>query len=74
MIRRCTVEIANNYHFTNLNEFKFEWELLGNGIKKASGTLSDIDLQPGQKIDIHISELDDWIIYRGAYSEHRCLY
>ena len=56
--KKIQVQIANNYHFTNLDEFKFEWELLGNGIKKAAGTLPNIDLQPGQKIDIYIPEID----------------
>ena len=56
--QKVHIEITNNYNFTNLNEFNFEWELLGNGIKKASGTLPNIDLKPGQKIDIPISEID----------------
>ncbi len=56
--KKVQVEIANNYHFTNLNEFNFEWELLGNGIKKASGTLRNIDLQPGQKTGVYIPEID----------------
>lgn len=56
--KKVQVEITNNYHFTNLNEFKFEWELLGNGKKKMAGTLPNIDLKPGQKIDIHIPEID----------------
>ncbi|MEL4454903.1 glycoside hydrolase family 2 TIM barrel-domain containing protein [Lutimonas vermicola] len=70
------VKIANNYHFTNLDEFKFEWELLGNGIKKASGALPNIDLKPGQNIDIYISEVDDFaeteelILTIAAYSRN----
>ena len=70
------VKIANNYHFTNLDEFKFEWELLGNGIKKASGTLPNIDLKPGEHIDINISEIDvfteteELILTIAAYSRN----
>jgi len=73
--KEVQVEIANNYHFTNLNEFRFEWELLANGIKKASGTLPNTDLHPGQKIDIHIFEADGFdqteelILNIAAYSK-----
>ena len=56
--KKGQIEILNNYHFTNLNEFKIEWELLSNGMRKASGTLPSIDLPVGQKIDVHIPQID----------------
>ncbi len=69
------IEIANNYHFTNLNEFKFEWVLLANGIKKASGQMSNIDLLPEQKFKIVIpypntlDTEDELILNIEAYSK-----
>ncbi len=56
--KKGTIVVSNNYHFTNLDEFIFEWALLANGKKMASGALPVIDLEPGQKLDINIPGLD----------------
>ncbi len=40
------VEIKNNYHFTNLKEYIFKWEILSNGEKTISGELEEINLLP----------------------------
>ncbi|MCP4883350.1 MAG: DUF4981 domain-containing protein [Flavobacteriales bacterium] len=74
--KRAHIEIKNNYHFTNLNEFEFKWELLANGKKKSSGELIDFDLQPGQKIQIHLPIMDtlsseeELILMVSAYSKN----
>lgn len=55
-----SIKIANNYHFKNLKEFNFEWELLINGIKMTSGTLPDMDLLPNRNNEVKILEPDTW--------------
>ncbi|HAG16144.1 MAG TPA: beta-galactosidase [Bacteroidales bacterium] len=46
------VHIQNNYFFTNLNAFQFQWQLLEDGEEIGSGDFSEIDLNPGQSVDI----------------------
>uniref|UniRef100_UPI004048B42B glycoside hydrolase family 2 TIM barrel-domain containing protein n=1 Tax=Mariniflexile sp. TaxID=1979402 RepID=UPI004048B42B len=50
------IEIKNLYDFTNLNNYKFSWTLLENGIEKATGVFPTLDVAPYQskivKIDL----------------------
>ena len=52
-------EIANNYDFTNLNEYAFSWTLLENGKAIQSGDLEVQDINPYQskKIQIELPNL-----------------
>ena len=68
------IEVTNNYHFTNLNEFKFEWKILVDGVEKASGKFPAIDLKAGKKVQIGIPdhtafELEGELIFEiGAFN------
>ena len=42
------VELENRYHFTNLNELDFRWELTGNGVPVQEGVFT-VELEPGEK-------------------------
>lgn len=46
------VHIHNRYHFTNLSNFEFDWEMMRDGIKIGSGILPEINLKPGQSVDL----------------------
>ena len=54
------VEVHNMYGFTNLDEFKGEWELLRDGISVASGEMPKLSLSPEAraKVNIPIGSLD----------------
>ena len=43
------IRIRNKYHFTNLNDFRFEWNLEGNGRRMASGIIEDVSLGPQEE-------------------------
>ncbi|MDQ8205445.1 beta-galactosidase domain 4-containing protein, partial [Pelagicoccus sp. SDUM812003] len=43
-----SIEIANGYDFTSLADFVISWDLLENGEAIASGTLSQLDIAPGE--------------------------
>lgn len=42
------VELQNKYFFTDLSDFDFSWQLEGNGVALANGTLDNIALPPLQ--------------------------
>ena len=48
-------EIINDFDFTNLNEFYFEWELMSDGQIIQKGKLPQIDLMPHQSKEVKIS-------------------
>lgn len=45
-LKENEISIKNIYDFTNLNQFKFTWKLLENGIEIASGMLPTLDIAP----------------------------
>lgn len=48
-----TIEITNRYHFRNLEELDFRWELTADGSVIQKGTF-EVKLSPGEKQLIHI--------------------
>lgn len=48
------IHIKNLFDFTNLNQYQFNWELIGNGTKLATGKF-EIDLGPHQEKDLQLS-------------------
>lgn len=48
------IQIKNKYFFTNLNNFRFEWELIENGVTKQNGEISNIYLLPQEFTVIEI--------------------
>ncbi|MHB0755518.1 beta-galactosidase, LacZ type [Polaribacter sp. M15] len=55
------VKIFNEYFFTNLNNFKIDWELLKEGEKVTSGSLGVLDIAPqkSKMVQLDLPELDD---------------
>ena len=55
------IEIENKYDFTNLNTLNFSWELMENGVEKASGELPKISLKPQEtkKVKIELPDLEN---------------
>ena len=43
------IEITNRYHFRNLDELNFSWELTANGVAVQEGTVFSWNWQPGEK-------------------------
>ena len=43
------VRIRNKYHFTDLKDFLFRWDLEGNGHRIASGTVDGVGLAPQEE-------------------------
>jgi beta-galactosidase len=60
------IEITNRFHFRNLQEVNFMWELRADGVSVQEGTFH-LDLEPGQQKDVHIpyklSELKPGSVY-----------
>ncbi len=56
------IKVENHFLSTNLDNYRFEWELLRNGVKEASGTLPRLNVAPGKStvvaIPISKSQLD----------------
>ncbi|MFS4481562.1 glycoside hydrolase family 2 TIM barrel-domain containing protein [Hyunsoonleella sp. 2307UL5-6] len=54
------VKITNEYFFTNLNNFKIDWELFKEGEKIESGSLGVIDLPENKSkvLDVNLPKLD----------------
>ncbi|WP_299012083.1 glycoside hydrolase family 2 TIM barrel-domain containing protein [uncultured Polaribacter sp.] len=54
------VKIKNEYFFTNLNNFKIDWELLKEGQKVTSGNIGVIDLAPEKSkiVQVGLPKLD----------------
>ncbi len=48
------VEIRNKYNFTNLDQFKGEWELLRNGEPVKSGAIENLALAPDAKETVRL--------------------
>lgn len=48
------LNIQNNYNFTNLSAFDFEWKMLKDGKKIGVGMLPEINLKPGQNVAISL--------------------
>ncbi len=75
-IRENSFLISNEYHFTNLDKFKFEWELLAGGIKTISGELQPLDVKAGENIKVHvplknsINDSEEYILNIYAYSKN----
>ena len=44
---KTTVRIKNKFAFTNLSQFKVNWTLLEDGVKKKSGVLTALAIPPG---------------------------
>ena len=42
------IKIVNKYDFTNLNNLEFSYSILGNGKLEISGSLSKLDIAPGE--------------------------
>ncbi len=55
------VTLTNYYDFTNLSEYDFSWKLMKNGSEEASGTISDVSVEPyaSQTVQIDLPELSD---------------
>jgi len=59
-IKEGLVKIQNNYDFTNLSEFYFEWEIVSDGVAIQSGMLSLPDLKPKSEtlISLPLQKID----------------
>ena len=62
------LELINNHHFTNLNDFFVAWELLKDGKKVESGRIDNLDTPPGKKFESiipllqHESNLSEFVL------------
>lgn len=58
-LKEGEISIKNIYDFTNLNQFKFTWKLLENGIKIANGALPVLDIASFEtkQVKINLPEL-----------------
>lgn len=54
------VKVTNEYFFTNLNNFKMDWELFEEGEKIESGSIGVVDVAPGESkvLDFNLPKLD----------------
>ena len=54
------VKVTNEYFFTNLNNFKIDWELFQEGKKIESGSIGVIDVEPGASkvLELNLPKLD----------------
>ncbi|MFI3262954.1 MAG: glycoside hydrolase family 2 TIM barrel-domain containing protein [Rikenellaceae bacterium] len=46
--------IENRFFFTNLDQFIFKYEIIGNGVVVASGELEDIGIEPQKEVGVNI--------------------
>jgi len=53
-LKKGTVSIKNKYAFLNLSVFDFSWEITGNGIMVENGKFDDLNLEPGQTVNVTI--------------------
>ena len=71
-----TIELENRYHFTNLNQVRFNWELVSfswpqqrgaqhKALKKA--TIPSPDVLPGQKGELHLELPENYKNYDALY-------
>ncbi len=70
-----TIEVKNEYHFTNLNQLKFKWQLVnfdkqGQNVQYA-GDATVVSIQPRQKGSLKVDLPDNWkdcdVFYLDAY-------
>ena len=52
--------IENEYDFTNLDEYNFQWELLANGKSLKKGKLESLDIAPLNKQTVSIPYLEEF--------------
>ena len=54
------VKVFNEYFFTNLNQFKIQWELFKEGEKIKNGTIGVVNLEPGASkvLDLELPEIN----------------
>lgn len=52
--KKGSVEITNNYYFTNLDAFDFNWELLENGVVIKEGRLKGINVTPSKSTVVSV--------------------
>ncbi|NND34786.1 MAG: DUF4981 domain-containing protein, partial [Saprospiraceae bacterium] len=48
------ITITNNYHFTNLSEYNFSWQVLENGNPLTQGHLPELNIAPGESREVQI--------------------
>ena len=48
------VEISNKLFFKNFNDYYLHWELLCDGVKKESGEIFDLNIQPQQSLKVNV--------------------
>jgi beta-galactosidase len=48
-LERLTLQVKNDFYFTNLSYYKISWEIIANGSRIYSGVLPEINLEPQQK-------------------------
>ena len=53
-VKKGLFTIKNKFAFTNLSEFEFSWVLESNGTQIKTGTLSALDIAPGQQSTVRI--------------------
>jgi beta-galactosidase len=53
-LKNGTISLKNKYAFLNLNNFNFEWEIIGDGKIIDSGKLVDLNLEPEQSANVTI--------------------
>lgn len=49
--------VTNKYHFSNLDAYYLNWELKGNGVIIANGSIDDLVMKPGERTEIDIPEI-----------------
>jgi len=52
-LEQGTIEITNRFHFRNLKELNFRWELTADGVSMQEGTFT-VELDPGEKQQVKI--------------------
>ena len=53
-LKNGTVEIYNEYFFSNLSNFYLQWELVGDGKVLQTGIVNDLDVDPQQKVEVDL--------------------
>ena len=53
-LKKGEISVFNEYGFSNLGDYDVVWEVLENGIAVQSGTVSDVDVAPGETGTIHV--------------------
>ncbi|MFA6870954.1 MAG: glycoside hydrolase family 2 TIM barrel-domain containing protein [Bacteroidaceae bacterium] len=50
-----TIEIFNEFFFSDLSAYRLEWEVIENGIKKQTGMVEDLNVKPQQRATITLN-------------------